>query len=427
MKVIASLLLTAAGIACAAALLPPATAKALIPLPAEAPADGQPHPLRLYFATLEEARQHFPLAQSLDDELDLCYLERDWNAPDTGFSPKNSSTITMKAGRFRLNRTLRAKHHLGSRIVGQGYGTVLMGTFSDPTRSVILVDDCSTTTFEHFHVQPTGECDAGIRIANGPQSIVSSSGNRFNDIYVRANQHVMKKGIAIDCRGLGPDANNDIHIFHRASVSSYKVCAFYIWGSQVHAIKFRDCNMTGQGVGMMGVWAEHGGFFDWQGGSGGDHSSWDFLVGSHVSKISIRDWNSEGSKLFVGVSAGTCANLPVLIEGCRFDSSSIGDGAGRFIRVNGPGPITIRNNIFGFDNSPILPSMHLKSWSTCGPHACIVEGNFFRTSRRYKKVYAGTEVEPNEDALVATFNSERVRIGYNLFTDFAGLYQPPWE
>ena len=230
--------------------------------------------------------------------------------------------------------------------------------------------------------QPVAE--AGIVLTKRPGDAYAQTAARFRDVTFGSQNGLadFRTCVLIDSRKYGqPDGNNDLHTFDRVRFRGYRDAAVHVvaGSTQVHALKFRDCDMEGDGRAKYGIRWDAKPYFVWQGGSGGHHTACDFWIGDVGAKVEIRGWNSEHTERLLDTAGPTGAYGPMTVSDCRVDSVRARDGA--VIRGKRPGPWTVTGNYFavGPGNASELcidlSNLHV-------PAAVTVTGNTFVHGRR---------------------------------------------
>jgi hypothetical protein len=338
-------------------------------------ADGQSHKLGTRYTTLDAARNDYPAAQSLDDEIDGCALQQLWDADGVYLPP----------GSYVINRTLTLNDRAGQRLEGAGPATRInyWGPAGEPA---VRLTDCDSCQFRRFWLTSNGNVNApkgyGVQIWNVPGQGANISTQLYFEDVVLGGPH---QGAFTDCWSVdsgGGTSNSELHRWKRCYAFGYVRSGWRIHHSQAHGLVWEDCVMNGLGhPGTYGVYGEYGGGGHWLRGSGGYNANWDFFWSSPFNPVSVQDWNSENSAgLFFLQAGGTscCAYL----RGCRFETDRAPDGS-HFIQVFSNGVARIAGNTFNLADRQAWVS--LGSYEGTGAVVHEFRGNVIRSVRRYEE------------------------------------------
>ena len=351
-----------------------------------AKADGRSHPLRERYRTLADAQLIYPFATNLEEEIDRCALQKCINAARVtyGGDPPAGKLVGISSGVYRLDRTLQVDSVRGLDFAGYGK-SVKLEWWGPPDQPVFHLTDCNRCRFRDFDVvQPTGQpFTYGFLLRNGAKGITVPTACLFQDIAVAGGIHCWGIDRGMDAQGQGGgDQNNECHLWNRCACSGYSSSAFRVDAGQAHSLRFTDCEMRGTS-GTTGLWCSYGSSVHWQGGTGGGHTD-DFLFDDFVLVCSIKGWNSEGSERLCRVHqkgyTGAAAN--VAFADCRWAGMPSASDTGIIIRVQNPGPLSIRNNLFVSDNDA-NPMVIIGSLGGVGPVTVEHVGNTYKGKKRY--------------------------------------------
>lgn len=350
--------------------------------------DGKSHLLRERFATLADARRTYPFAQSLDEEIDRCALQRvvQLARVQHGGDPPAGKQILMPSGVYLLDRTVTIDSVKGLELLGYGPATKFVWR-GPPDQPAFLLSDTDSCQFRKFYLaQETGHSFTyGFQLKNGGAGIVTPTANVFADVDVAGGVHCWGIDRGLDEDGLGGgDQNNELHQWIRCKATLYTSSAWRVDAGQAHSLVFRDCQMQGNGRGVSGVWCSYGSSFHWSGGSGGGNLD-DFLLDDFGLVVSVRGWNSEGSERLARVhSKGyTGVAFNVAFESCRWAGMPSASDDGVILRVMNAGPLSVRNNLLVSDNG-VNPMVSHGALGGVGPVSTEHVGNTYKGGTRYK-------------------------------------------
>ena len=193
----------------------------------------------------------------------------------------------------------------------------------------------------------------GFRLENGPEKLVTPSSNRFVNVYIEGVNGYIGEGFRIYADGSGGDNNNDFHSFTNVWVSNYSNTAFSLEATQAQYIHFTDTHCQAGSVGhycVSGGDSRHGAAasFIWEGGFTGSNAKADFLLRCNVARqpYILRGLSSEASSRFIDSQSACGSYSPLTIDGVRWASNGL-NSDGQAIRIQFPGPITIRDSRIG--------------------------------------------------------------------------------
>tara|TARA_Y100001934_G_scaffold1300_1_gene1831 strand:- start:159994 stop:161478 length:1485 start_codon:yes stop_codon:yes gene_type:complete len=284
--------------------------------------------------------------------------------------------VFLPAGKYKVTKTLHIENVLGLKFSGVSVGATQLHWAGPSNTPMFLLRDARDVLMSDFQIlsTPAKPLYTAIQSENGPDIFFAPSQNHFQRLIVNGKE---KGGLTNGFRlakGPGGDNNNDFHEFLRCQVRNYDGYAYSIEHSQSHTNRFYSCTFSGNRFGLAGVRTKHGSF-SWYGGGGGGNAVSDFLLGSVNVNISIINGNFEDSKRLLVTAGPTGARWPILIQGIRFASGNIPPD-GIIIDVQNPGPLILKNNLFGTDSLEKMPRVRMNTTQRSAKF--ISHGNLWR-------------------------------------------------
>lgn len=252
-------------------------------------------------------------------------------------SSGRGGVLFFPAGVYRITDTLTIETAIGLTMQGAGRDTIITwsGNSTDPA---ILIADSQQCMLSDFEIAASSDLAAAVQMKRTGAVSYANRKNRFSNIFINDPTNIVD-GFVIGGAG-AYDANNDFNLFENcfSSTSRYN---FHITHSQSYNNMFINCDAWN---GVNGLRVDHG-YFQWQGGSMFDHSSYDFYhTGMGYISNQISGVVSEGSQRFLYSVQLAGPNFEV--RDCRWSAGGLA-ADGVFIHFVGPGHLRMIGNTFG--------------------------------------------------------------------------------
>ena len=255
--------------------------------------------------------------------------------------------VFVPAGTYKISKTLHIQNVLGLKISGVSVGGTRLIWDGPPDVPMFLMRDTRDVVMSDFYIEstPAKPLFTAIQSENGVGTLYAPSQNHFQRLIINGKaKGGLTNGFRL-AKGAGGDNNNDFHEFIRCQIRNYQGYGYSVEHSQSHTNRFHSCTFSGYGFGRAGVRTTHGSF-SWFGGGGGGNTVADFSLGSANVTISIINGNFEDSRRLLITGGPTGARWPILLQGIRFASDNLPED-GIMIDVQNPGPLILKNNLFG--------------------------------------------------------------------------------
>jgi hypothetical protein len=268
--------------------------------------------------------------------------------------------VSCPAGTYVISATVVIQSVTGLVFTGEGWCRFTWA--GNATTPMFDLQDVAFSLFEGLQIYGSAShfLAEGFRLENGPGKRVTPSSNRFVNVYIEGVNGYIGEGLRIYAAGSGGDNNNDFHSFVNVWVSNYSNTAFSLEATQAHYIHFTDTHCQAGSVGqycVSGGDSSHGAAtsFIWEGGFTGSNAKADFLLRCNVARqpYILRGLSSEGSNRFIDSQSACGSYSPLTMDGVRWASNHLSSD-GQAIRIEFPGPITIRDSRIGEGYSPAV-------------------------------------------------------------------------
>ncbi len=311
-------------------------------------------------------------------------------AIDAAILKTRGGSVYVPAGTYKISNTLHIRNVLGLKFSGASVGGTRLIWDGPPDTPMFLMQDARDVVMADFYIESTlaKPLLTAIQSENGPETFYAPSQNHFQRLIINGKaKGGLTNGFRLS-KGAGGDNNNDFHEFIRCQVRNYLGYGYSIEHSQSHTNRFHSCTFSGNSAGLAGVRTTHGSF-SWFGGGGGGNMIADFSLGSANVTISIINGNFEDSRCLLVTGGPTGARWPILLQGIRFASDNVPDD-GVIIDIQNPGPLILKNNLFGTDMKARMPRVRMNT--TQRGAKFISHGNLWRGLDAYEAspyIFAG--------------------------------------
>lgn len=289
--------------------------------------------------------------------------------------------VFVPSGVYRITNTILIRDTQGLRFAGASPGGTLFIWDGPPDKPMFLLQDVRDSIFIDFQIRswPHTPLHTGIQTENAQGGFYAPSQNQFEHLMVNGTQEGLQYGFRV-AKGSGGDRNNDFHEFVRCKVRNYTKAGFTVEHSQSHTNRFYSCSFNAYSRGEAGVKTVDGSF-SWFGGGGGGNTVADFVLGKPNVIISVINANFEDSArlLLTGPSSG--AAWPIMIQGVRWPGGKMHKDR-IIIDVGNPGPLVLKNNLFGSTGNAHIPRVRLRT--NVPGNSLISQGNVWSGQDAYE-------------------------------------------
>ena len=298
------------------------------------------------------------------------------------FKPRNkrsgprSGGVFIPSGIYRITKTILIGDTLGLWFAGASTGGTLFLWDGPPGQPMFLLRDVRDAVLTDFQIKstPRKPLHTAMKTENARGGYYAPSQNLFQNLLINGTDAPgLRYGFRV-AQGTSGDANNDFHEFIRCKVKNYAKAAFTVEHSQSHTNRFYSCSFNGYRRGEAGVRTRHGSF-SWFGGGGGGNTVADFDLGAANVTISIINGNIEDSTRLVRTGPPSGAPWPILIQGVRWTAKYL-HRDGFMVDVGYPGPLILKNNLFGNTTLPRMPRVRIRS--NVKGNSVISQGNVWQ-------------------------------------------------
>lgn len=290
--------------------------------------------------------------------------------------------VTLAKGLYYIKNTLQISNSFGLRLIGEGMGPTSI-RWNGPTASpMVQLKNGQHCSIEDLQLEPSMDpaftnraAVEGYRV-NDAGAAGTGSYHALRNVWIGGGgKYFCDKGIRL---WADSDANQDFWLFDRVKVEKTITANWSFEHSQSYSHTLQHCLGTGGLYGVATALVPQGGSFRWYGGGLGAHSTADFFLAASGDPQIIEGCNCEDSDRFLILYQGISNSMSnIIVRGARFAGNGM-NADGRWIWLNGPGPVSITGCSYGagaakaprvlVNNGTVNPISLRFDDNTCGFH-----------------------------------------------------------